>query len=710
MRCGTCGAEAAKRARFCDQCGAALPRTTDPPRPAAEAAVTTEAIVATEAADRRVVTALFADLVDYVRMIAEQDAEEVRTRVRVALGRMAETVEHLGGTREKFIGDALFAVFGWPTAHDDDAIRAALAALEIRAALRDSEEEGESLEVRIGIATGEVVASDRPPVPGHTDLALTGAAITTAARIQSLARPGEILIDEATVRIARDRLLVEDRGSVVLRGQADAVRLFALGGETGLGRVGSSRPIRKGPFVGRRLELARLRGLLEDCASTGRGGVAFVVGDAGEGKTRLVAELRAPARHLGYRWTWTENVSYGTNEPYRFARLFAQAMADEHGTDSGSFARQMLFTEDLDEATVRRFGGAIATVARDAAFAGWEQEATDMPSDPGVLATTLTEVAARYLTRIAQTDGPRVVVIDDMHWLDPSSTGMVEMLARLADTLPFVIVATARPGVNPAFLDAPSVIRVDLAGLAAPDTARLATLVARAALDEEAARRIHERTDGNPLFIGETVRAYVEAGALETRDGRATIVESITPHLPLTLRSVLGARIDALPEPSRSTLGVASVVGIRFEESVIAALMDESPPADVFRRLEDAALVVPDEPGRWRFAHALIQDAAHAGLLASRRRRLHGRLADLMERGEVPGTVGRIASHRAEAGDAARAVPLLANAAEEALALGAAAEAIGFWRDAARLSVDPVAAERFEHRAMVAQAAAESVR
>ncbi|MFL5710626.1 MAG: adenylate/guanylate cyclase domain-containing protein, partial [Chloroflexota bacterium] len=177
-------------------------------------------------------TALFADLVDYVRMIAEHDPEVVRARVGASLRGMADTIERLEGTREKFIGDAVFAVFGWPRAHDDDPVRAALAALAIRASLRESLDGGEALEVRIGIATGEVVAAARDD--GTGDLAVTGEAITTAARIQSLARPGEILLDEATVRGGRDRLEVDDRGSVVLRGQSSVVHLYALTGELGL--------------------------------------------------------------------------------------------------------------------------------------------------------------------------------------------------------------------------------------------------------------------------------------------------------------------------------------------------------------------------------------------------------------------------------------------------------------------------------------------
>jgi adenylate cyclase len=691
--CPACGASQTERARFCDQCGSRLDlpghgRVHDHER--------------VEAGDRRVVTALFADLVDYVRMIAEHDPEEVRLRVRTALGRMAEAIERVDGTREKFIGDAVFAVFGWPRAHDDDPVRAALAALGIRAALRELDDGGEPLEVRIGLATGEVVAEARGD--GTGDLGVTGEAITTAARIQSLARPGEILLDEATVRGGRDRLAVDDRGSVVLRGQSSAVHLYALTGETGLTTPVTRRLSAGDPLVGRDRELARARRVLRRARRAGPGAVVLVVGDAGMGKSRLVAELERDARDLGYAWTWTESVSYGRGEPFRFARVFAQTLADEHGMDSGSFARQLLFAPGTDEATIRRFGGAIAAIARDAAFSGWEEEAAHVPDDPGEVTANLAEMATAYIDRLMTTGGPCVLVLDDIHWLDPSSVGMVELLVAAASDRPLVILATMRPGAVPGFAAAAHVERIDLAGLAPPETARLATIVARAALDADDARRIHERTQGNPLFIGETVRASIEDGSLELRDGRMILVEPGAPRLPLTLRAVLGARIDGLDEAARDVLGVASVVGIGFEQGELEVLLERQIAPGTLGRLVDAALIVPADGSTWRFSHPLVHEAAYAGMLASRRRRLHARLADRLEGGSMPISGATIAIHRAAAGDAERAIPLLVDAATTALAMGASAEAAGFWRSAAELASHPVDVARYRTAASAALA------
>jgi class 3 adenylate cyclase len=713
MRCPSCGSQGAAGARFCDRCGAALhaaatrdPGTAPDPDTTGDAGTAdADAGTAADPGDRRIVTALFADLVDYVRMIAEHDPEEVRARVTEALATMADAIERFEGTREKFIGDAVFAVFGWPRVHDDDAVRASLAAMAIRAGLHEIADGGEPMEVRIGIATGEVVAG-RAGAGG--DLGLTGEAITTAARIQSLARPGEILLEGGTLAASRGRLAVDDRGSVVLRGQSTPVTLHALRGEAGTGAWIPFRAAAPGPLVGRVDELGVLANAIDRCRETGRGSAVVVVGEAGMGKSRLLAAAEAHARAAGFAWTWTENVSYARGEPYRFARLFAQTVADEHGVDSGSLTRRLLFTEDLPLEEARRYGGAIAAIARDASFSGWEEEAPFMPSDPADVATALLEVATRYVDRLLTMAGPRILVIDDLHWLDPSSEALVELIVEATATRPFIVLAGTRPSGIPAWVDRAGVERLDLQGLAEPETARLATIIARAAVEAEGVRSIHQRTAGNPLFIGETVRAFLEDGTLEWRDGRVALIESGPPRVPVTLRAVLGARIDALEPAAREALGVASIIGITFGESLVEDLLGEALPPRTLDHLAETALIRRGDDGEWRFAHALIRDAAYAGLLASRRRALHARLADHLETRPRAAAPGQIANHRVAAGDSPRALPLLREAAESALALGAAAEAASFWQQAADLSAtdDPAAAAGDRERAASALAAA----
>jgi adenylate cyclase len=692
VRCGTCGAATRRAAKFCDQCGAPLADAGARPRRVTEAAVA-------ERGDRRIVTALFADLVDYVRLVAEHDPEDVRHQVDSALQAMVEAIESFDGTREKFIGDAVFAVFGWPVAHDDDALRAAHCALAIREALTQvvASTGGEPLEVRIGVATGEVVAAPR----GEDELewSLTGPAVTTAARIQAIAQPGEILLDEATLRAARKGLAVEDRGPQLLRGQLRPIRVARLLGEAGFQPW--QPPV--GHLVGREGERARLRALLER-RTKDQGAAIVIEGEAGMGKSRLMADLASVAPAAGFACTWVDNVSYGAREPYRFGRALAQAIADEHGTDSGAMARRLLFTEDVPTAQARIWAGAVAAIARDAAFSGWEEEALLVPADPAAVARAIRELANRYVDRLLEVSGPRVIFIDDLHWIDPSSAAMVEEIVGATARGPLILVLGTRPGRSPASGALESLERIVLTGLDESETSQLAATIAGTEIDPSDVRRLHERTAGNPLFITETVRALLEDPSPRAGAGRLVLGDATVPTgMPMTLRALLGARIDALSEEARTVLRVASVIGVSFRAPVVAEVFGERIEPEIYERLAEASLIVPiDGAEGWRFAHPLLHDAAYAGLLGSTRRRLHGRVADLLTSRAGRGAIGAVARHRAAAGDEARAVPMLAEAAEEALSVGAPAEAASFWTAAADLLGAGDVADAFRQRARVA--------
>ena len=647
---------------------------------------------------------MFADLVDYVRLVAEHDPEDVRTRVDSALTAMGEAIESFDGTREKFIGDAVFAVFGWPVGHDDDALRAAHCALAIREALAtvDDPAEAEPLQVRIGVATGEVVAAPRS-TPGSLDWSLTGPAVTTAARIQALAQPGEILLDEATVRATRKGLEIEDRGLQVLRGQSRPVRIARLLGEAGF------QPWRPpvGRLVGRHDERARLRELLgggtsRDGTKPRAGGALVVEGEAGMGKSRLMADLADDARAAGYAWTWVDNVSYGAREPYRWARAFAQAVADEHGTDSGAMTRRLLFTPDAPPRLVRMWAGAVAAIARDAAFTGWEEEANLVPIKPARVARAMRALAVRYASRLIEVSGPRIIVIDDLQWLDPSSAGMVDELVRLTARVPLILLFGTRPQAGSTVPSIARLERIRIAGLDEVHTGELAMAMAGRSVDPSDTRRLHARTAGNPLFITETMRVILDDGA--PADGRLNL-EGIgrRASMPATIRALLGARIDSLSESGREILRIASVVGMVFREDFVEEVVGEPVDPAIYERLVEASLIVPlDGGGQWRFGHPLIHDAAYASLLATRRRRVHARVADRLEASSSRGAIGVVARHRAAAGDRDRAVPLLTEAAEEALAVGAAEEAAEFWSAAADLLGSDPAAEDCRRQARAA--------
>ena len=363
------------------------------------------------------------------------------------------------------------------------------------------------------------------------------------------------------------------------------------------------------------------------------------------GKSRLLADARARRDGgSGFRWTWTENVSYGRTEPYRYIRQFAQALADEHGVDSGTFTRRLLFTDDIgpgDRPPLRR-GDRGHRPRRLVLRLGGRGHRT-CPTTRPRSRRTLIDLADRYLERLLTTTGPRVVVIDDLHWQDPSSVADDRPARRGHPALP-----ARRPGRHPAratlprWVDRPDVIRLDLAGLDAPDTAHLATLVARAAVDADGARSLHERTGGNPLFVSETVRAFLEDGTMELRDGRVALVDPSSTRVPDhpaggPRRAHRRAR-SGRARRRRRRLGHRHPVprGCSWPASSTGRVDRASWPG-----WPQEAIVQPVDGGDWRFAHPLIHDAAYAGLLASHRRVLHARLADQLE------DARRAAGHRA---------------------------------------------------------------
>ena len=300
-----------------------------------------------------------------------------------------------------------------------------------------------------------------------------------------------------------------------------------------------------------------------------------------------------------------------------------------------------------------------------------------------------------------------MVVIDDLQWLDPSSVGMVELLIDRCAAIRWSCWRPPAPEHRRRGRRArPDVEVIRLTGLDEPDTARLATIIARAAVDADGARRIHERT-GSGRALRRRDGACVPRGrhaplARRSRGDDRDWWEPCAGHAP----GDPGGRIDALPPSAREALGVASVIGIAFRASTVEALLDRPLEPDAFEQLADDALVVPHDD-RWRFAHSLIHDARMPVTAASRRRVLHARLADRLEAGPETSTPSQIAAHRIAAGEITRAIPLLREAAESALALGAVTEAAEFWREAADLAAgdDPQAAGSDRTRAADALAA-----
>jgi adenylate cyclase len=686
MLCPDCQTPLAPGALYCHHCGRRLEPLAD----------------GLKVGDRRVVTALFADLVGYTRLVDELDPEEVRARVDGALGVMAEAVLHYGGTLEKFIGDALLAVFGVPVAHDDDPLRACLCAIQMQAALSRYVTGGaEPMQLRIGIATGEVVAALRE-VGGTRSVALTGEPMTTASRLEELAKPSEILIDDATMAAAEPRVGVDHLEEQLLRGQRRPIRVHRLRGER---RVISHACREPSSLVGRASETERLIEVVRRTARTGRGGAVLVRGEAGIGKSRFICEVEREARAAGFGWMWLDNTPHGMEIPYRATRAMVDWLADEQGIPAGVVARNLLFGEDvaatLDPETSRLMQLAVAMLAKDSDMPllpeeGWETPQLDQV-DPADLKTGLTLATYQWVNRMV-TGKPRVVVMDDFHWMDPSSRFLMDIMIRISADLPLVVLAGSRPPANADWVDLPHVEVIDLEGLDRQATEKLGTAVAGTALDSESARWLYQRTGGNALFVGEIMRTLRDSGRLEKVGDRLRIgAGAARTGVPLSLRALLGARIDALPTAQRGVLEAASVIGTTFTEPLLRALCGVDIDSKDLADLADAGIIIErDEPGSipgdWRFQHQLFVDAAYGRLLAERRRGLHGSFADLLDTTKPRADVAEIARHRLAAGDHEKALPLLEQAAREAAAVGAIAEAEGFARTAAEIRGNVAAA------------------
>jgi class 3 adenylate cyclase len=636
--------------------------------------------------DRRIVTALFADLVGYTKLVDELDPEEVRSRVDRALKALAEAVVHFGGSLEKFVGDAVLAVFGVPVAHDDDALRSCLCAVEMQQALgRVVVGDSRPFELRIGIATGEVVAGVRE-MAGSRSMALTGEPMTTAARLQQLAEPGEVLLDQATASAVAPRAGVERVGERLLRGQSRPVGVHKL---RSVRRMIGHSSASTTPLVGRDPERARLVDVLKSTAATGRGGAVVVTGEPGVGKSRLLCDVEGDARAAGFGWIWIDNAPHGMESPYRAVRNLVEWLAEEKGVKAGILGREVFLDPgpEQDPEALRLVRGALTVLAHDSDMLlvpeeGWDPSFA-RPADPGEVMAGF-RLAARQWIAYMVAEKPRCVVLDDFHWIDPSSRVLMAEMVRLAAEVPLVVLTAARPPVLPDWVDMPGVELIELGGLDAEATEQLGTATAGGSLEVESARWLYQRTSGNALFVTEILRTLGDGGGLEEVGKHLRIDRGAARRsVPLSLRALLGARIDALPVGPRGALELASVIGMTFPEWLLCELRGLRSGTSELAQLAEAGILARSEEGvdgtaKWKFKHQLFMDAAYGRLLAPRRRELHATLADRLETVDPPVGAAELARHRVAAGDAERALPLLRQAAREAAAIGAVEEAEAF--------------------------------
>jgi class 3 adenylate cyclase/tetratricopeptide (TPR) repeat protein len=584
------------------------------------------------ASERRPVTVLFADLVGFSTMAEDMDPEVLQGLISETFDDLRAEVERREGTVEKYIGDAVMAVFGAPLAHEDDPQRAVDTALAMLEAVRHrSENSPERLELRIGINSGLVVAS----AVGEGRTGVLGDAVNVAARLQQAASPGDVLVEGSVWRRVRERFEGEPLGSLQVKGRERPVEAVRVLGprETAVRR--------RAPFVGRRDELSLLE-LLWSSAVKGNTHVVSLVGEPGVGKSRLLAELPRRAGALDVRIACGPERAFGP-----FLDLIERILG---GVPSDAAdLRKRADPLGIDEETTILLS-AFLGLGDAPPVTGMGDEQQKRQVFAGIWG---------FLVGAAG-EGPALLVLDDLHWADLSSIDLVDFLLERLSGVPFLVVLSYRPGfehVERSTVRA-SHTGVRLEPLSADETVQLAQgFLGVAEMPPELETLVSTRAEGNAFFIEELLQALLELGSLAVVDSTAILTKSDV-DIPDTIQGTILARVDRLGNAERSVLQHAAVIGRSFDVSDLRAIASAEDVESALAELGRAQLVVSQGPDEWAFKHALIQEVVYGTLLHSTRRELHRKVADALKEkaGEDPAVLEVLAEHyaRAEASEEAR--------------------------------------------------------
>jgi class 3 adenylate cyclase/tetratricopeptide (TPR) repeat protein len=695
IACPTCGRTNSPDDKFCGECGTALTAGAAPTETPSE-------VMSTADTERRLVSVLFADLVGSTSFAEGRDPEDVRAMLGRYFDAASEAVERHGGMVEKFIGDAVMAVWGTPVAHEDDAERAVRSALDIVdrvAAL--GVELGITLQARVGVLTGEAVASVGAVGQGL----VAGDLVNTASRLQSAAEPGTVLVGERTYRSAAEAIAFGAVEPLTLKGKQEKVpawQALRVVSEVG-GALRGSAP--EPPFVGRDEELRLTKELLHATGRESRPRLLSVTGVAGIGKSRLLWELRKYIDGITELIYWHQGrcPAYGEGVTFWAFAEMVRGRAGIAETDDEATARQLLTTcladlvPDLEERRWMepRLGHLLGldpspAGGRDELFGAWR----------------------RFVERIADR-GTTVLAFEDLHWADPGLLDFVESLLTWSRTSPILVVSLARPELSERRPTWGAAIRstsgLHLEPLPDPDMRALVTGYVDGLPDADL-QRLVERAEGIPLYAVETVRMLADRGFLQQDDATYRVVSDLvaTLDVPETLHALVAARLDGLPDAERSVVLDASVTGHSFTLAAVSAVAGR-PVEEIEPRLQ--ALVRKEvfdqevdprsaERGQYHFVQSVIQEVAYSTLSKAARRSKHlacARWFAALGEGELAGIVAShfLDAYRAEpsAADAeeiaGQAREWLRLAAERAFTLGSPETAIGYAEQGLTLATTP---------------------
>ena len=623
--CPTCGATVAADARFCANCGTSLNSTSANP---------------TE--ERKIATILFADVIGSTDLGEQLDPERLRALLQDYFAAMARVIEGWAGTVEKYIGDAILAVFGVPVAREDDPIRALSAATEMLAEierLNDDFEKrhGVRLNVRIGVNTGEVLAPVGARAGGQ--FLVSGDPVNVASRLQGAAEPGTILVGERTWAAARNVFAFEDPVQLDVKGKREPVVARRLGRQI----ADDSRGVRfQAPMVGRDRELGTLLGLLDEAIERQEPRLVVVSGPAGIGKSRMLREFvtSATERHPDLVVLRGRCLAAGHGITFwalgEILRAAAGISLDEPADSAIEKLRRTVTAvleplgirpQELDETFF-----ALATSA-NLAVPG---NPLDMIEPEGV-GEEMARAWPRFLTGLA-TRAPTTIVLEDLHWADERMIGMIESLASRSEGR-LLILGTSRPEfleTHSGFAAGGDVTTVALRPLTESQSEQLVLeLLGNSDPLQALLMDVRQKAEGNPFFLEEILQRLIDEGALVREEGRWVGTEhAATVRLPDTIHALLAARIDSLPSVEKALLQQAAVVGRVFWPGSLGAATNGNESMETLRSLERRGMVsartsstIEGQP-EYLFRHVLIRDVAYAGVPKARRARAHAETAE----------------------------------------------------------------------------------
>jgi len=620
--------------------------------------------------ERRQVTVMFADLVGSTALAGGMDPEDLREVVAAYHRCASETIRRIGGFISQYLGDGVLAYFGYPHAHEDDAERAVRAGLDLIAAVAALKTRA-ALQTRVGIATGLVVVGDVVDAGGLHERGIIGETPNLAARLQGIARPNTVVIDARTRRLLGDLFDLQDLGASELKGITGRVRAWA---------ALHTRSVESRFEALHASGLVELVGRGEECelllrrwarAKAGEGRVVLVSGEPGIGKSRLTVALSDAIEenlHIRLRWFCSPHHQGSALHPIIVQLEKAAGFARGDTAEEKLGKLRELLASDL---------GAENDFHLLAELFSLPNKAGDLHLSPQRKREALLEALLRQLESLARRQ-PVLAVFEDVHWIDPTSRELLDLMIERIRRMSVLLLVTFRPEFPAGWVGQPHVSLLALNRLDARDGRTLVQrLAGNRALADETVADIIERTDGVPLFVEELTKAVLESAAAD-HPGAALLTANpgATPAIPTTLHALLIARLDRLGAPAKEVAQIGAVLGREFTYELIERVV-QRPQAEfdaALCQLSDAGLLfcsgVPPQSS-YLFKHALVQDAAYGTLLRGRRQELHARFAAVLE-DDFADLVERqpelLAHHLTAAGDIERAVDQWLKAGQHAAA------------------------------------------